>query len=584
MQNVTSRMHKYFRRYISGQLIFDTLSWFASIFAAALLRYDFNFESIDLYPLLATSCLAALLQVSIGLALHLYRGRYKIATFDELKSLLAVVGLVSAPMAALSILFGPIEGLPRSTFIIAAPIFLALTGSVRVFRRYFALKKLSETSTRRTLIYGAGQMAEALLPQLFQDPSSAYLPVGLIDDSPGKSNRWINGVPMLGTWKQIKSIAEETGAEVVIVCIARSDAGFLKKVESDCRALGLRVIVFPALNEILQEKVTIRDLRSLSIEDLVGRRTLDTRVDQISSYLEGKTVLVTGAGGSIGSELCKQISRYKPHKLILLDRDETGLQLTQLGVSGHGLLDTNDVVLADIRDKKFLMEIFKREKPEVVFHAAALKHLPLLEQFPDEAWKTNVLGTLNVLQASQAQNVKTFVNISTDKAADPTSVLGKSKKVTEGLTSWFADETNCRYLSVRFGNVLGSRGSLLPTFASLIEQGGPVTVTHKDVTRFFMSIPEACQLVLQAGAIGKPKDVLILDMGEPVRILDIANRMIAISGREIEIVFTGLRAGEKLHEDLYSSSEVRAITEHDLISRASVQPLNPQDLNGLHIK
>ena len=225
------------------------------------------------------------------------------------------------------------------------------------------------------------------------------------------------------------------------------------------------------------------------------------------------------------------------------------------------------------------MNIFKEIKPDVVFHAAALKHLPVLEQFPDEAWKTNVLGTRNVLEAANSVGVKTFINISTDKSADPTSILGKSKKIAEGLTSWYAESTGSKYLSVRFGNVLGSRGSLLPTFSSLIESGGPLTVTHPDVTRFFMTIPEACQLVLQAGAIGRPQDVLILDMGEPVKIIDIANRIIEISGKKIEIVFTGLRPGEKLHEDLYGSKEASEVLTHELISHAKVSPLNPIELN-----
>jgi dTDP-glucose 4,6-dehydratase len=268
----------------------------------------------------------------------------------------------------------------------------------------------------------------------------------------------------------------------------------------------------------------------------------------------------------------------------MLDRDETGLQLAQIAVTGNGLLETDDIILADIREPKVLTQIFKERKPDVVFHAAALKHLPVLEQFPEEAWKTNVLGTKNVLEASEKASVKTFINISTDKAADPSSVLGKSKKLSEGLTSWFAHKNQRKYLSVRFGNVLGSRGSMLPTFTALIEQGGPVTITHPDVTRFFMTIPEACQLVLQAGAIGRPQDVLILDMGEPVKILDVAQRMIDISGKKIDIVFTGLRPGEKLHEELYGENEKNEVLSHPLISHAKAEPISPEKLNQTMFK
>ena len=572
------------RARVGGQLIFDLAAWFVSITLSAVSRYDFNLNVVDYVPLLGLALAAAILQTIFGNVLHLYRGRFKIATFDELKALLLTTAAVAVPLAVIVLVIGPFWGIPRSTMVLSAPIFLVLSGSMRVARRIFRANSKVPGENQRTLIYGAGSMAEALIPQLLQDPKSQYLPIGLLDDSEQKANRWINGVPMLGSWLEFPSIVRSTGAEIVIVCIARADATFMKKVEQDCRKAGVKVIVLPTLDEVLQGHTGIGDLRALSIEDLVGRRPIDTEVEQITSYLQGKKVLVTGAGGSIGSELCRQISRFGPSKLIMLDRDETGLQLAQLGVSGHGLLDTKDIILADIREAEVLNELFERETPEVVFHAAALKHLPVLEQFPDEAWKTNVLGTKNVLEAAQAVGVKTFINISTDKAADPTSILGKSKKLAEGLTSWFADISGDKYLSVRFGNVLGSRGSMLPTFTALIESGGPLTVTHPDVTRFFMTIPEACQLVLQAGAIGRPQDVLILDMGEPVKILDIANRMIEISGKKIEIVFTGLRPGEKLHEDLYGTKEDSEVLVHKLISHATVDPLDPQNLTRSLLK
>lgn len=568
-----------FRSKVGGQLIFDLFAWGLSICFSATSRYDFNLNSVDYSPMVLLGLTAAGLQIFFGFFFHLYRGRFTIATFDELKALLLTTGAVSIPLALLVLIAGPIWGIPRSTILMATPLFIVLSGSMRVVRRIIRSSNKTPGENQRTLIYGAGSMAESLIPQLLKDPKAQYLPVGLLDDSDQKANRWINGVPMLGPWSEFSSIVRSTGAEVVIVCIARADASFMKKVEQDCRKAGVKVIVLPTLDEVLQGHTGISDLRALSIEDLVGRRPIDTEVEQITSYLQGKKVLVTGAGGSIGSELCRQISRFGPTKLIMLDRDETGLQLAQLGVSGHGLLDTNDIILADIRELDVLKELFYREKPDVVFHAAALKHLPVLEQFPEEAWKTNVLGTQNVLEAAHSVGVRTFINISTDKAADPTSILGKSKKLAEGLTSWFASKSGEKYLSVRFGNVLGSRGSMLPTFTALIESGGPLTVTHPDVTRFFMTIPEACQLVLQAGAIGRPQDVLILDMGEPVKILDIANRMIEISGKKIEIVFTGLRPGEKLHEDLYGTQEDSEVLVHELISHAKVDPINPSELS-----
>lgn len=296
-------------------------------------------------------------------------------------------------------------------------------------------------------------------------------------------------------------------------------------------------------------------------------------------YVTGRRVVVTGAGGSIGSELCRQIARFGPAELIMLDRDETGLQTTQLSVEGNGLLENHNVVLCNIRDAAAVDALFRERMPEVVFHTAALKHLPLLQRYPNEGWKTNVLGTRNLLRAAQAVGVATFVNVSTDKAADPTSVLGHTKHLAERLTAWAAEQSGLRYLSVRFGNVIGSRGSMLPTFQTLIEAGGPLTVTHPDITRYFMTIPEACQLVIQAGGIGRPGEVLILDMGEPVRILDIAERMIQMSGKPIEIVFTGLRPGEKMHEDLVASTEHLERPFHPMISHAKVEPLAPGELD-----
>jgi len=316
-----------------------------------------------------------------------------------------------------------------------------------------------------------------------------------------------------------------------------------------------------------------------TLEELLGHEDVDTGVHAVAGFLTGRRVLVTGAGGSIGSELARQIAAYGPAELTLLDRDETGLQQTQLSIAGHGLLDTRDVVLTDIRDRDSLVQVFASRRPEIVFHAAALKHLPLLEQYPAEGWKTNVLGTLNVLSAAREAGVERFVNVSTDKAANPTSTLGATKRLAERLTAWFAEQTSEQYVSVRFGNVFGSRGSIVPVFQELIARGGPVTVTHPDATRYFMSIPEACHLVVQAAAIGSPGQVLLLDMGEPVRILDVARRLIARSGRSVDIVYTGLRPGEKLHEELSNCGDTVQRSLHPKISHARVPALSPDELS-----
>jgi dTDP-glucose 4,6-dehydratase len=453
-------------------------------------------------------------------------------------------------------------------------------GSARYIKRLYVDRAVRPTDdARRVLIYGAGYLGGVIVRRMLTDTASNYVPVGLIDDDRAKRHFQVMGVPVLGRLSDLARIAQDTNATELFVSIAKVDSLRLRAIADIADPLGLTVKVLPVLAEILEGKTKLSDVRDVSIVDLIGRHPVDTKVESIAGYLLGKRILVTGAGGSIGSELCRQILTFAPAELIMLDRDETALQQVQLSISGHGLLDTKEVVLADIRDAEALQTIFQDRRPEVVFHAAALKHLPMLEQYPDEAWKTNVLGSLNVLQASMAVGVQTFVNISTDKAANPTSNLGHSKRAAERLTAWAANESGANYLSVRFGNVIGSRGSMLPVFESMIASGGPLRVTHPDVTRFFMTIPEACQLVVQAGGIGRPGEVLILDMGEPVRILDVAKRMIGRSGKDIQIVFTGLRPGEKLHEELIGFEESDDRPFHPKISHAHIPPIHPSRLD-----
>jgi FlaA1/EpsC-like NDP-sugar epimerase len=325
--------------------------------------------------------------------------------------------------------------------------------------------------------------------------------------------------------------------------------------------------------------VGLADLRDLDIADLLGRRPVDTDIAAIAHFLAGRKVLVTGAGGSIGSELCRQIHAFGPAELIMLDRDESALHAVQLSIRGRALLNTPDVILADIRDAAVITEILARRRPDVVFHAAALKHLPMLEQYPVEAWKSNVLGTLNVLEAALAADVPTFVNISTDKAANPTSALGRSKRIGERLVAAVGLAAGRNYVSVRFGNVLGSRGSVVTTFTEQLATGRPITVTHPEVTRYFMTVPEAVQLVVQAAVIGAPGEVLVLDMGEPVRIVDLARQLMEIAGRTVCIVYTGLRDGEKLHEELFGIGEEADFRPvHPAISHVTAPPLDPAEI------
>jgi FlaA1/EpsC-like NDP-sugar epimerase len=339
--------------------------------------------------------------------------------------------------------------------------------------------------------------------------------------------------------------------------------------------------VEPTVNELLSGSALIKGVRDFRTTDLLGRLPVRTDVASIAGHFAGKRVLVTGAGGSIGSQLCRQLHKFGPAELIMLDRDESALHEVQLSLHGRALLDSDETVLADIRDERRIREVFERFRPQIVFHAAALKHLPLLERYPVEAVKSNILGTQTVLTCAAAFGAESFVNISTDKAADPVSVLGYSKRITERLTAHMAGTASGSYLSVRFGNVLGSRGSVLLALSAQVTAGGPLTVTHPEVTRYFMTADEAVQLVLQAAVVGSTGEVLILDMGEPVRIADIARRLSAYSARPVEIVYTGLRPGEKLAEDLLGPGEVGYRRHHPLVRHARVVPLDPRHLARL---
>jgi FlaA1/EpsC-like NDP-sugar epimerase len=409
---------------------------------------------------------------------------------------------------------------------------------------------------------------------MVRNDDSGYFPVALLDDDKTKRRLHIDGVRVQGTREDMTTVARRFGATALVVALPQADAGLLRDLSDRAGAAGLDVLTLPPLRDIMTGHPTSHDLRDINLHDLLGRRAISLDTTVIAEQIAGQSVLVTGAGGSIGSELCRQIARFKPAELLMVDRDESALHSVQLSIKGRALLDTPDLVLLDIRDRDRVLQLFVERRPQVVFHAAALKHLPLLEAHPVEGFKTNVWGSLAVLEAAQAAEVECFVNISTDKAADPCSILGYSKRVAEGLTAGLDDQAVGRYLSVRFGNVLGSRGSFLTAFQKQLELGGPLTVTHPDVTRFFMTVEEAVQLVLQAGAIGQGGQVLVLDMGEPVNIAEVAEQLAQSVKPPCPIEFVGLRRGEKLHEELFGVAESPTRTAHPLIRSVGVPALD----------
>lgn len=556
------------------QAIGDLTLWVTAGFIATLFRHDLRPFRVDWDGLVVFSLAGAALLLVTGGVTGLYRRRWRYGSFEELGGVVAAAvptGLVMATIDAVA----PSRLVPLGVAFAVPMLAVVFMAATRYLGRIILEtgQRPLRGDARRLVIYGAGSAGTKLVRSLLRNPDGRYLPVGFIDDDPTKQNLRIAGVRVLGTRQEAVDVLRATDAELVVIAIPSATGETLREIAEVVGGSGVPVNTLPSVDELVSGKVNVSDIRELTEADLLGRRAIDTDVAAIAAYVTGKRVLVTGAGGSIGSELCRQLHRFSPERLVMVDRDESALHAVQLSLDGRARLDSRDVVVADIRDADRVLEVFDEHRPDVVFHAAALKHVPLLELYPGEALKTNVLGTANVLHAARRFEVERFVNVSTDKAADPSNVLGYTKRITERLTAAAARDTGRPFVSVRFGNVIGSRGSVLPAFKAMIDAGGPVTVTDPEVTRFFMTIPEAVQLIIQAGAIGVAETVMILDMGRPVRIADVARRLIESSGKNVPIVYTGLRPGEKLHEVLFDADEVGVPSSHPLIRMATVDPL-----------
>ena len=525
--------------------------------------------------------LVFLIQAIVGYVVGIYRRRWRYGSFDEIAGLLTTTTISIAILLFLRFFDNSINPYPRSVIVVGgfAGVFLMAANRYvwRLIREQ--LRRPTEETATKILVYGAGEGGIQMVNTLLRNPSSRYLPVGFIDDNPDTHRLTISGVPVIGGRESLPEARGKTGASTLLIAIPSADSSLINDISARAQKLDMDVKIVPPVQNLFERPLDPSDIRDLTDEDLLGRRKIHTDLQQISEYLVNRRVLVTGAGGSIGSELCRQLVRFNPAELIMLDRDESALHEVQLSIHGRALLDTPQTVLADLRDAATINHVFETRRPEVVFHAAALKHLPLLERYPGEAYKTNVLGTATLLKAAQDNDVKVFVNISTDKAANPISILGYSKRIAERITAYFGTQSSsAKFISVRFGNVLGSRGSVLMSFRDQIEKGGPVTVTHRGVTRYFMTISEAVQLVIQAGAIGRSGEVLVLDMGSPVSIYDVAARLVRNSQKNVEIEIVGLRAGEKVHEELFGDGEVDTRPKHPLISHVPVNPINTEVL------
>jgi FlaA1/EpsC-like NDP-sugar epimerase len=555
----------------------DLAAWGIALLTAVVMRYDFHPSDVSWPGFALILPLVFLTQLVSGLGFGLYAGRARYGSFEEVAGLAKAVGVATAGVFLIDVAEGTPHMVPFSTPLIGGFIALVLMAGIRYARRFDAerRKRPSTDVAERIIVFGAGEGGAQMVTAMLRDPSSPYLPVALLDDDPTKRNLRIMGVPVVGNRERLAAAVAAYRAKAVLIAIPSAGSSIIGSLSKLVQESGLAVKVLPSIGELLSDTVSLSDIRDVTPADLLGRHEIRTDLASIAGYLTGKKVLVTGAGGSIGSELCRQLHRFAPAELIMVDRDESALHAVKLLLDGRALLDTPDTVLLCIRNRPAVRRLVLERRPDVIFHAAALKHLPMLEQYPGEAVLTNVYGTLNLLEAASQAGVSRFVNISTDKAADPISVLGYTKRLGERLTSWMAEQGPGVYLSVRFGNVLGSRGSVLTSFQAQIAAGGPVTVTDPSVVRYFMTLEEAVELVIQAGAIGRDGEALVFDMGDPVRIDDLARFLTQRAERPVDIVYTGLRAGEKLEEVLLGRDEVDDRPFHPLISHVSVPPLDP---------
>ncbi len=560
-------------------LTLDTAAWCGGFLGAAWTRYEF-----ELTPAASARTLAVALACAAGYAgLTLLRfrmhGRHPVGSAGEAREL-AITTALAALATLVAVLPWSQHPVPGTTPLVGGTVAFVLMAAGRAaWRARWERRRRPAHTAERCLVYGVDAASERLVRALRGDPRSRYLPVGLLDDDPDNRDLRLEGLRVLGGREQIGVAVRATRARTVIFSLSGSDPELLRDVRRRTLQAGAGFKVLPPVRELLDRPIAETDVRDMQITDLLGRAQRVAELTVERSGLAGRRILVTGAGGSIGSELCRQIARCEPGELMMLDRDESALHALQMSLHGRALLDGPELILADIRDAEGIARIIADRQPDVVFHAAALKHLTMLQRHPGEAIMTNVWGTLNVLEA--CRDVAEFVNISTDKAANPVSVLGYSKRITERLTAHHAERLGGAYLSVRFGNVLSSRGSVLTAFQAQVKAGLPITVTHPDVTRYFMTVQEAVHLVLQAATMGRGGEALVLDMGEPVRIADIARRLAAEADRPVDIVYTGLRPGEKLHEHLFGADEADSRPLHPLISHVRVPPLDPGEIRGL---
>lgn len=570
------------RKMISIALLVIDMAIVATIpFLVLFIRFegivDFRYYNM----LLGLIPVIIIVRLSTFYIFGLYNRLWRYASINELLTICGAVTVSSLIIFAYT--FAIEMKLPRSVHILSWLFNIGFIGASRLVLRityYFRQKRAEQAA--KVLIVGAGDAGAMIAREVNHRYYETKQLVGFIDDDQYKNKQRLFGVKVLGNRQDIKRIVSENGVDEIIIAMPSAGGTIIREIIHECKKTKCALKILPGIYELIDGNVTVQQLRNVEVEDLLGRDPVKLDVEQIAGYLKGKRVLVTGAGGSIGSELCRQIAKMSPDSLTLLGKGENSIYEIHSELREKYKKINIEPIIADVRDKERIHSIFSQVKPQVIFHAAAHKHVPLMESQPMEAVRNNIFGTKTVAEAADEFGAEAFVMISTDKAVNPTSVMGATKRVAELIIQNLSKKSDTKFVAVRFGNVLGSRGSVIPLFKKQIAKGGPITITHPDMQRYFMTIPEASQLVLQAGAIAKGGEVFVLDMGEPVKIVDMANDLIELSGlipnKDIKINFTGLRPGEKLFEELLTAEEGTTSTKHEKIFAANLKIVNEKKL------
>jgi len=511
-------------------------------------------------PLLLTSLALVVCHHFFAFRYKLYKKAWEYASVNELAAILKAVS--QSILATCVVQVALIGSVYFRMLAITWMLHVLLIGGTRLSWRLSSPAVARKPShKKRTLIVGAGSGGTMIVRQLLSSRETDLVPVAFVDDNPNKRNLDILGVPVVGSLTDIERITREMRISTILIAIPSLRRRELARIYEECAKTAAKTQILPMIEDIVSGKVSVNQVRDVQVEDLLGREPVEMDMDKISEYVTGKIILVTGAGGSIGSEICRQVARFRPEMLVLLGHGENSIYSIEMELreqfkdSGIKLVPE----IADLQDAAKMTAVMKTYRPDVVYHAAAHKHVPLMERNPEEAVKNNIIGTMNAASAASASGVRTFVMISTDKAVNPTSVMGAAKRLAEMIIQDLDQRSFTKFVAVRFGNVLGSRGSVIPLFKKQIEKGGPVTVTHPDMIRYFMTIPEASRLVIQAGALARGGEIFVLDMGDPVKITDLAVNLIRLSGNSVEdigIEYSGIRPGEKLFEELLGKDEV----------------------------